>query len=138
MILILLTFFGFMLYYNRASPKLPPGPSGFPLIGCLHLLRSSMCVTLKEFGETFGPIYTIKLGCVDFVVLHSFEALTEALKKQSIVFSGKSKDTYSKLFLKREFGIIGSDGELWKFHRQSAMFILKNCGFGKDGSKKNY
>jgi len=121
----------------RDGPKynLPPGEVGLPLFGFFTKLKPSMSEALLKLGKQYGPIFTVKIGQKTIFVLRSYEAIKEALVNQADNFAGRIQDKFFD-YIKRDSGVIGSDGESWKLKRRNALHILRDFGFGKEGSKE--
>uniref|UniRef100_A0A0G7ZNZ0 Cytochrome P450 CYP75A14v2 n=3 Tax=Picea TaxID=3328 RepID=A0A0G7ZNZ0_PICGL len=81
-------------YVLRSSLKLkkrhlPPGPSGWPLVGSLPLLGAMPHVTLYNMYKKYGPIVYLKLGTSDMVVASTPAAAKAFLKTLDINFSNR-------------------------------------------------
>ena len=53
---------GLLLYgawFFKRPKNLPPGPCGYPLVGCVHLMEK---VQKNEFREKYGDIVCLWLG----------------------------------------------------------------------------
>ena len=61
------------------------------LLGCLHKLGGNdpLYVTLNNFAEEYGDIFSLYIGNRLTVVLSSKEAIYEALIKKAKAFSGR-------------------------------------------------
>lgn len=81
-------------YVLRSSLKLkkrrlPPGPSGWPLLGSLPLLGAMPHVTLYNMYKKYGPVVYLKLGTSDMVVASTPAAAKAFLKTLDINFSNR-------------------------------------------------
>ncbi|KAM6186617.1 cytochrome P450 2C18-like isoform 2-T2 [Rhynchocyon petersi] len=115
--------------YGRG--KLPPGPTPLPIIGnCLHLNFKNISKSLNILSKTYGPVFTLYLGMKPTVVLCGYEAVKEALLDQGEDFSGRG---YIPVIdrLKRDCGVIFSNGKKWKDIRRFTLMTLRNFGMGK-------
>ncbi|KAL9270222.1 Flavonoid 3',5'-hydroxylase 1-like protein [Drosera capensis] len=65
---------------DRETPPLPPGPKGWPVLGCLPLLGKTPHVALARLSRTFGPIMYLKLGTCNVVVASNPVAAKAFLK----------------------------------------------------------
>ncbi|KAE8774823.1 cytochrome P450 [Hordeum vulgare] len=93
-----------LLLWTRSSSrkvlKLPPGPSGLPLLGNLHQLGPLPHRTLRDLALVHGPVMQLQLGKAPTVVLSSAEAAWEALKAHDLdcctrpVSAGMKRLTY--------------------------------------------
>nr|ATG29931.1 CYP75A77 [Taxus chinensis] len=76
-------------YVLSKSKKLPPGPSGWPVLGCLPLLGSMPHVALTNLSKKYGPILYLKLGTSNMVVANTPAAAKAFLKTLDINFSNR-------------------------------------------------
>nr|XP_032815065.1 steroid 21-hydroxylase-like [Petromyzon marinus] len=72
-----------------------PGPRGVPLLGNVaELFRTDRHRHLAKLARRYGPVYSLRLGAHEMVVLNSAEVLREALIKKSADFAGRPQ-TYT-------------------------------------------
>ncbi|XP_072034553.1 cytochrome P450 2C25-like [Amphiura filiformis] len=121
MVVGLMTFCYFQQKRNKKSKKTPPGPRGLPFLGCILQLIRNPLGKLREYADTYGPVYTMKVGPVEIVVLNSIEAMREAFITKGSVFNNRP-DRFKKL--------LGVDGGLvllqhGKFHNEQRMLFSK-------------
>ncbi|KAK7037402.1 hypothetical protein VNI00_011152 [Paramarasmius palmivorus] len=68
----------------------PPGPRKFPIIGnLLQLPTSHQWVKFLEWAEQYGPIYHLKAGPDDLIVLNTPDLVDEFLVKHGRIFSDR-------------------------------------------------
>ncbi|CAI8600715.1 unnamed protein product [Vicia faba] len=78
------------LHKHKTTKKFPPGPKGLPIIGNLHQLDiSNICVQLAQFSKIYGPIFSLRLGSRQAIVVSSSEIAKEVLKKHDHLFSDR-------------------------------------------------
>ncbi|KAM8806030.1 cytochrome P450 2H1-like [Eudromia elegans] len=113
--------------------KQPPGPLALPLIGSvLHLNPRNLPQSLEKLSQKYGPVFTIRLGPKEVVVLYGYDAVKEALIDQADDFSGRGTlPLFDKFF--KGTGIVNSNGEAWKQLRRFALTTLRDFGMGKKG-----
>ncbi|KAN0055551.1 hypothetical protein ACTA71_008667 [Dictyostelium dimigraforme] len=63
-----------------------PGPTGLPLIGNLHKFINNPNDVLKEWYEKYGPIYRIRMGNVETVILTGYPIIKKAIVDNPSVF----------------------------------------------------
>jgi cytochrome P450 len=69
--------------------RLPPGPTGLPLVGSLPSLDPQLHVYFARLAGRYGPIFSIRLGSKLGVVVTSPSLAREVLREQDLVFSGR-------------------------------------------------
>ncbi|XP_049711279.1 cytochrome P450 2C19-like isoform X1 [Elephas maximus indicus] len=111
--------------------KLPPGPTPLPIIGnILQLDMKDISNSMSNFSKTYGPVFTLYLGMKPTVVLHGYEAIKEALIDQGEEFSGRGHFAVAER-TNKEFGVVFSNGKIWKETRRFSLMTLRNFGMGK-------
>nr|WAU86961.1 birch protein [Betula platyphylla] len=76
---------------KSCSPRLPPGPKPFPIIGnILELVGNQPHLALSKLSKTYGPLMTLKLGSITSIVISSPDLAKEALQKHDQVFSSRT------------------------------------------------
>lgn len=92
-LIICLIIVAVIAYWYLKMPKnLPPGPPGFPYIGCSPFMKiGEEHLILEEWMERFGKIFRFYMGNQLVVALADFEAIEEAFVKQGDVFNGRPK-----------------------------------------------
>ncbi|XP_056396554.1 cytochrome P450 2C20-like [Hyla sarda] len=116
---------------SKVHPNLPPGPPPLPVFGnILQIKPRRLLLSLQQFQEEYGPIFTVYFGSRPAVMLCGYDMVKEALLDNKDVFSGRGKMPLAEYVLKG-YGIIGSNGERWKQMRRFALTTLRNFGMGK-------
>ncbi|XP_049387390.1 geraniol 8-hydroxylase-like [Solanum stenotomum] len=89
--LIFCCFFITLLIHNtKSTRKLPPGPTGLPIIGSLLQLGSKPNHSLAELAKIHGPLMTLKLGLITTVIAFSSETAKEILQTHDKTFSART------------------------------------------------
>ncbi|KAL5563410.1 hypothetical protein UlMin_033157 [Ulmus minor] len=83
--LIFLPFLFFILKHLKhsflsKSPPLPPGPFQWPIIGNIFQIGKNPHKTFARFAQTYGPLFSLKLGTQLVIVASSPAAASEILK----------------------------------------------------------
>lgn len=111
--LILLTYLLQQKLFNKGK-KLPPGPKGFPIIGCLHLLGKLIHRDLYHLSQNYGPIMHMKLGVVPTIIISSPQAAELFLKTHELFFSNRPLTQTSKQLSYGRKGIAFAEyGSYW-------------------------
>ncbi|XP_038881390.1 cytochrome P450 71AU50-like [Benincasa hispida] len=82
--------------YPFKTQKLPPGPTGFPIIGSLHLLGKLPHRDFQALSQKYGPIMHIKLGLVPTIIISSSYAAELFLKTHDLIFASRPLSEASK------------------------------------------
>ena len=111
---------------SAGRERLPPGPRGLPVVGYLPFLNPSHpYTTLTKLTETWGKVFTLRMGSVDCVVLADNKIIKELFSLEAV--SGRPP-----LFLFSEIleqsGIIFSQTEVWREQRRFAGLAMRRQG----------
>ncbi|XP_073114113.1 cytochrome P450 71A1 isoform X1 [Elaeis guineensis] len=104
------------------SPRFPPGPLGLPIIGNLHRLGENPYRSFRFLSEKYGPLMSLKLGCIPTIIVSSSEIASEILKTQDLIFC-----TRPRLVAFKRYSYGGRDiglspyGEQWRQLRRISM-----------------
>lgn len=64
--------------------KLPPGPYGIFPFGILKFIGDEKHREFMKLAETYGPLFSCKLGLQLYVVISDYKLIREILKKESV------------------------------------------------------
>ncbi|KAM5563014.1 dimethylnonatriene synthase-like [Rosa sericea] len=106
-----------------------PKPSGaWPFIGHLHLLgrtQDPIALMLGALADKHGPIYSLKLGLHNLVVVSSWELVKECLAKNDRVFATRPSITGGKyLGYNSAIFSLAPYGQYWRDVRKMAILEL--------------
>ncbi|CAN7986669.1 unnamed protein product [Ixodes pacificus] len=125
-----LVFFRLRKLGRHQGKKQPPGPWALPLVGNLGISNTAAlyrrCV---EWGKVYGPIFRIKIGATNVVILSDvkiwkeFVAMEESLIRphQSVVYQA----------CRGYLGIATLNDKAWADNRRFCLRVLRDHGFGK-------
>lgn len=100
--------------WKLRSLNLPPLAPGF-----LHLLQPNLPIHLLSLTQQFGPIYRLRYGLRDVVVLNSKESIEEAMVRKSGDFAGRPHLVSCKLVSQCYPDLsLGDYSLLWKAHKK--------------------
>ncbi|XP_078430687.1 geraniol 8-hydroxylase-like [Wolffia australiana] len=72
---------------RRPLTNLPPGPRPLPLLGNIHQLGGLPHRSLAELAHQHGPLMSLRLGLVPYLVISSPAAAAQILRKHNQVLS---------------------------------------------------
>ncbi|GFV86880.1 cytochrome P450 18a1 [Trichonephila clavipes] len=113
---------------GKSKKKQLPGPIGLPIVGYIPFMTKKPYVKLTELSKTYGPIYKVRLGSIDIIVITDYKLMKEAFSKD--VFMGRPPDLPFELSedtLRTE----AITGMPWKEQRRFSLHMLRDLGFGK-------
>ncbi|CCM07188.1 uncharacterized protein FIBRA_09529 [Fibroporia radiculosa] len=115
-------------YFNHVRPRgsLPPGPVGIPLLGNLlqvNALRPHP--QFREWAARYGPIFSLRMGPQQMIVLNTAEAADELLVNRSKVYSSRSPPHVAQDIVSdgQRMVLLPYDRE-WKIVRRSVHSVL--------------
>ncbi|GJS70122.1 cytochrome P450 CYP82D47-like protein [Tanacetum coccineum] len=109
--------------------KSPPQPHGaLPIIGHLHLLAGGAeqpHLVLSKMAETCGPIFNVKLGIYQALVVSDGDIAKECFTKNDMVFATRPKSLAVELmgYNYAMFGL-GPYGDYWRTMRKMVTMEL--------------
>ncbi|KAI0351871.1 cytochrome P450 [Trametes cingulata] len=112
---------------SKSTPGslLPPGPRGWPIIGCFAYLTKYPELALHRWAKTFGPFFSFTIGNQLFVVISDPQIVKDLIITNGAIFSSR-KDMYMKaqlIFARR--GITATPyNDTWRKHRRLAAMFL--------------
>ncbi|XP_066246355.1 cytochrome P450 306a1 [Euwallacea similis] len=111
--------------------KLPPGPWGLPIIGYLPWINpQAPHHTFAQLAKKYGPIYSLSLGSIQAIVLSDTKLIKTLFSKD--VTTGRAP-LYMTHGIMNGYGIICSEGDLWKDQRKLVTNWLRSIGCAKIG-----
>lgn len=84
-----------------ADAPLPPGPRGWPIIGCLYSLGPRTIPTCRRFttlAERFGPIMFLRMGSRPTLVVSNDKMARELLRVHDLTFASRPRLATGKHF----------------------------------------
>ncbi|KAI1409932.1 putative cytochrome P450 [Hypoxylon sp. FL1857] len=79
-----------LLQVGRRPAGLPPGPRTLPVVGNLHLMPTfKPHKQFTEWGNTYGPIYSLMVGSNPLIVLQSHKIAKDLLDKRGSNYSSR-------------------------------------------------
>ncbi|KAK2054685.1 cytochrome P450 2D18 [Colletotrichum caudatum] len=121
------------LTFGSREKHLPPGPPTIPILGNAHLLPPERFFSkLKEWGDQYGSIFSIKVGKSTMIVLNDKRAVHELLVSKGAYFNDRPCDEQFHLALRDENVAMMTDSAMWKEQRKiiAQFFSPKNLDTG--------
>ncbi|CAM6128997.1 unnamed protein product [Calypogeia fissa] len=98
--------------------QLPPGPGGWPILGCLPSLSASAHESFYELSKQYGPLMFMRLGSVKTLVVTSSKFAEKILKTHDKIMSSRPAFIVtSEIFLGADIGF-APYGQHWRYLRQ--------------------
>ncbi|KAL2622759.1 hypothetical protein R1flu_002964 [Riccia fluitans] len=92
-ILLLLIIFK----WRNSRIRLPPGPRGWPVVGCLLLLGRLPHQTFALLAKKYGPLMFMKVGSMSLVIVSSPKVAEEVLKTHNKIWTSRYATTAVKI-----------------------------------------
>ncbi|XP_043704646.1 geraniol 8-hydroxylase-like [Telopea speciosissima] len=87
---LLLVLWSFRAWFSGArNERLPPGPVSLPIVGNLFKIGNKPNESLAQLAKTYGPLMTLKLGCLTNIVVSSATMAKEVLQTHDQAFAGR-------------------------------------------------
>ncbi|KAK4422730.1 Geraniol 8-hydroxylase [Sesamum alatum] len=96
--------------------RLPPGPTGLPILGSLLTIGNRPHESLAKLAETYGPLMTVKFGMLNVVVASSADMAKEILQTNDQAFIGRPTLESLAVGKFRDMSLVWSSGlkPYWK------------------------
>ncbi|XP_030082587.2 cytochrome P450 2J2 isoform X1 [Serinus canaria] len=113
------------LVKKRRPRNFPPGPQLFPLVGTIVDFKQPLHLALQKLTGRYGNIFSVQFGSLTFVVVNGYQMVREALVHQAEIFADRPNiPLLQEIF--RGFGLISSNGHIWRQQRKFALATLKS------------
>ncbi|KAL3514401.1 hypothetical protein ACH5RR_027118 [Cinchona calisaya] len=113
----------------RKLQNLPPSPfPAPPFLGHLYLLKKPFHKSLAKLSSKYGPVLSLRLGCVPVILVASPLAAEECLAKNDIIFANRPNFLNGKYFGYNYTSLPWSSyGEHWRnLRRISSLEVLSS------------
>ncbi|TVU44920.1 hypothetical protein EJB05_04383, partial [Eragrostis curvula] len=71
--------------------RLPPSPPAVPVLGHLHLLKKPIHAALARLAARYGPLFSLRLGSRDAVVVTSAALARECFTEHDVTFANRPR-----------------------------------------------
>lgn len=112
----------------------PPGPPGRPFVGHTQFTAKDFhCNQAMKWAQQYGPVYRIKTGSADMVILNDFDSIKKFLTKKEVLYRPQNW-----LFRGEVYGGVATmNGEAWTDNRRFCLHVLRDLGFGKTSMEEH-
>uniref|UniRef100_A0A1I7RUV4 Cytochrome P450 n=1 Tax=Bursaphelenchus xylophilus TaxID=6326 RepID=A0A1I7RUV4_BURXY len=134
LLLLLISYFLFQKYY-WSRRNLPSGPFPLPIVGNIFdLLRENRWERkFSKWRSTYGSVYTYYLGDLPVVAVCDYDDMVKYFVKKGDLFADRYIADFSMNLLRGgEYGVISTNGEVWREQRRFALKVLRDFGLGKN------
>ncbi|KAG2309665.1 hypothetical protein Bca52824_029413 [Brassica carinata] len=104
----------------------PPGPPRLPIIGNINLVGKNPHRSFANLSKTYGPVMSLKLGCLNTVVITSPEAAREVLRTHDEVLSNRGSNNSINSINHQERSLVWlpSSSPRWRLLRKLSATLL--------------
>lgn len=114
----------------NGAKKIPQIPGGLPVIGHLFPIRNNSVHYLTDLRDKYGPIFSIRIGWDDIIVVSNYYMMNKTLKEQGNNFTGRWQNVFTT-DLALHSGILFTEKDWWATQRSFTLRVLRDFGFGK-------
>ena len=87
---LILTFYCYVIIYSKPHLKGVPGPTSYPLLGCVTQIDSQYThLTLHQWAKLYGSVYAVRVLTDNWLVLNDYNAIHEVLVTKGDQFIGR-------------------------------------------------
>jgi hypothetical protein len=79
------------LRVRRPQLQVPPSPAAIPFLGHLHLLQKPLHAAFARLAERHGPVFSLRLGSRDVVVVSSAACARQCFTEHDLVFANRPR-----------------------------------------------
>ena len=93
-VLLLLGVFLITIFLTRwlqEGKKYPPAPWEFPIVGHLPLFGAYPSATFRKWRESYGDVYSIRMGSWKTVVINGYSAIKDAMNRSDDALSSRPR-----------------------------------------------
>ncbi len=104
-----------------------PGPGGLPIVGNLHQIRfSRLHLDLEKWADRYGPVYRIRIGPSDVVVVSDRATIQRILVQRPQAFR-RTRALESVATEMRLRGVFATGGDEWRRQRRIVAAALNHA-----------
>ncbi|KAH7408082.1 cytochrome P450 [Phaeosphaeria sp. MPI-PUGE-AT-0046c] len=126
--LVILTVYRLYQYSKLSTrpAKFPPGPKTAPFIGNVHQMPTTVPhVKFGEFARQFGAITGLKVGCQNWIILNTWQAVHDLIDKKSTIYSSRPSIPGVEIVAPNGISpVMTVYGDLWRSQRKKLVECL--------------
>ncbi|CAJ0962292.1 unnamed protein product, partial [Mesorhabditis belari] len=130
-VLMLILFYE--LYWKRRN--YPPGPIPLPIFGNLLEIAKAPpgYEAFRKWRKDHGSVFTFWLSFKPIVVIADFDQMRETIVKDGDKFTDRfSFEDFNRFIRGGLYGILTSNGEIWREQRRFTLHTLRDFGMGRN------
>ncbi|KAH0888844.1 hypothetical protein HID58_051273, partial [Brassica napus] len=115
-IVLFLLAYKFLFSTKTKRYNLPPGPTPFPIVGNLHLVKPPVHRLFRNFAAKYGEIFSLRYGSRQVVVISSLHLVRECFTGQSDVILTNRPHFLTAKYVAYDYTTIGTAayGDHWR------------------------
>ncbi|KAI6239891.1 Cytochrome P450 33C9 [Aphelenchoides fujianensis] len=139
--LVLFAVIGYFYYHlHHKRRNLPPGPMPLPVLAH-HLLGNLLDVIREPPGEgpyrrwkeQYGAVSTYWMGATPIVSIGDYQTIMDTFQKDGETYAGRyAFKEFDVLVRGGDYGVIFTEGDMWREQRRFALQVLRDFGLGKN------
>ncbi|KAG1714922.1 Cytochrome P450 2J6 [Nymphon striatum] len=126
---ITLSISTYLLIFGGPGRKMPPGPTGIPILGNMPwLLFNDSNKYFNKLHKKYGKIFTVRIGSSYTYIISDYEMIKMMSNDPNFQYRPE-QGILRKLANRR--GILDAEGDVWKHQRRFVLHTLRDVGMGK-------
>ncbi|KAL0729189.1 hypothetical protein Bca4012_025282 [Brassica carinata] len=113
---LLILAYKFLFSSKTQSFSLPPGPTPFPIVGNLHLVKPPVHRLFRRFAEKYGDIFSLRYGSRQVVVISSLPLVKECFTGQNDIILTNRPHFLTAKYVAYDYTTVGTApyGDHWR------------------------
>ncbi|KAJ3458007.1 hypothetical protein MRS44_012116 [Fusarium solani] len=108
-----------VLQIGKRDPRMPKGPPTVPVLGNAHMLPTTgLYKKMKEWTKIYGPVFSLKIGPSNTVVLCDRKAIHQLLVEKGSIYSDRPPSYVGKLLTQGDHLALEQMDVTWREKRK--------------------